>query len=96
MSKISEDMVRYVAFLSRLKFTDEEIKSFQKDLNRILEYIDKLNELDTSDVEPTSHSIRMENVFREDKVGKPLSVEEALANAPEKEANCFKVPRIIH
>ncbi|MCD6386453.1 Asp-tRNA(Asn)/Glu-tRNA(Gln) amidotransferase subunit GatC [Candidatus Sumerlaeota bacterium] len=96
MGKITEEMVRHVAYLSRLEFNDEQIKNFTKQLNNILEYMDKLNELDTSNVEPTSHSVNITNVFREDRVEQPLSVEDALANAPEKEADCFKVPKIIH
>lgn len=95
MSKITEEMVRHVAHLSRLEFNDEQIKNFTKQLNSILEYMDKLNELDTANVEPTSHSVALTNVFRDDKVEQPLSVEDALANAPEKEDNCFKVPKVI-
>ena len=95
MTKISEDMVRHVALLSRLKFDQKEVSEFTTQLNSILEYMDQLNKLDTSNVEPTSHPVKMSNVFREDLIKEPLTVEQALQNAPEKEADCFKVPRII-
>lgn len=87
--------VRHSALLSRLHLTEEEIAEYTTVLNSILEYFAKLNELDTSQVPPTSHSIKMQNVFREDVTIPSLPVEEALANAPESKANCFKVPRII-
>ncbi len=93
--KITEGDVRHVAHLSRLEFNDTEIQRFTKDLNNILTYVDKLNELDTSAVEPTSHSLKMENVFREDVVQPSLTNEQALANAPEREGPFFKVPQII-
>ena len=95
MEKISEDMVNHVALLSRLSFTPEEIKRFTTQLNNILEYVDKLNELDTSTISPTSHSLKMCNVFRDDTITPSLSSKEALDNAPDKENNCFKVPKII-
>jgi len=95
MAKISEDDVRHVALLSRLYFTDEEIRQFTKDLNNILSYVEKLRELDTEAIEPTSHSLKLSNVIREDIITSPLPVDEALANAPEAEAGCFRVPKII-
>jgi aspartyl-tRNA(Asn)/glutamyl-tRNA(Gln) amidotransferase subunit C len=95
MAKISEDDVRHVALLSRLYFTDEEIRQFTKDLNSILGYVEKLRELDTEAIEPTSHSLKLSNVFREDIVTPALPVDEALANAPEAEGGCFRVPKII-
>ena len=72
-----------------------DIESFVTDLNNILGYVDKLNELDTSGVAPTSLSFHMENVFREDVVRASLTNEEALANAPEAEQGCFKVPAVL-
>jgi len=93
--KVTEADVRHVARLSRLEFNDEEIGLFTKHLNDILTYVDKLAELDTSNVEPTSHALRMANVFREDVVAPSLSNEEALANAPDREGPFFKVPQII-
>jgi len=93
--KIAEADVRHVAYLSRLEFEEAEIKRFTKDLNSILAYIGKLAELDTEEVEPTSHALKMSNVFRDDEVRPSLSNEEALANAPEREGQFFKVPQII-
>ena len=95
MSRITEDMVRHVALLSRLNCTPDQITSYTHQLNSILDYVDKLRELDTADVEPASHSLKMSNVFREDRVQESLSREDVLSNAPDQEDGCFKVPRII-
>lgn len=93
---ITADTVKYVADLSRLKFDEEDLDMFCEQLSEILTYIAQLDELDTSDVEPTSHTVRsVKNVFREDKKGESLPVEEALASSPAKESNFFKVPKII-
>jgi len=94
-TKITEADVRHVAHLSRLEFDDNEIRAFTNDLNNILAYVDKLNELDTSAIEPTSHALKMENVFREDEVRPSLTNDQALANAPEREGPFFRVPQII-
>ena len=93
--KITEADVRHVAHLSRLEFGDGEIQRFTKDLNNILRHVDKLAELDTTDIEPTSHSLKMSNVFRDDEVRPSLTTDEALANAPEREGPFFRVPQII-
>ena len=97
MSKvhITYDDVRHVALLSRLRLTDEEITSYAQVLNSILDYFAKLNELDMTNVPPTSHSIKIQNVFREDAVMPSLPVEATLANAPDTQDNCFRVPKII-
>lgn len=95
MEKLTLDTVRHVALLSRLELTDEELEHFASDLNSILGYVDKLNELDTAGVPPTSHSFHLENVFREDVPHTSLSNEAALANAPESEEGCFKVPAVL-
>ncbi|MBX7244576.1 MAG: Asp-tRNA(Asn)/Glu-tRNA(Gln) amidotransferase subunit GatC [Candidatus Sumerlaeaceae bacterium] len=95
MAELSEEQVRDVAMLSRLELTDDEIRHYTKDLGSILGYVEQLNELDTSSVLPTSHSFHVENVFREDIVRPSLSNEEALANAPDHEDECFKVPAVL-
>lgn len=95
MSRIDRDTVRHVALLSRLEMSDAEADRFTRELDAILDYVDKLGELDTAGVEPTSHSLRLSNVFREDAVRPSLPAAEALANAPEREDDCFKVPPII-
>lgn len=93
--KITQDDVKHVALLSRLHLTEEESKDSARVLNSILEHFATLNELDTENIEPTAHSLPMENVFRKDENRPSLPVEEALKNAPEEEQNCFKVPKII-
>ncbi|MFW6303574.1 MAG: Asp-tRNA(Asn)/Glu-tRNA(Gln) amidotransferase subunit GatC [Candidatus Sumerlaeota bacterium] len=92
---INEEEVRHIALLSRLECSDAEIARFADDLNSILDYVGKLRELETDGVEPTSHALRQRNVFREDIVRASLTNEQALANAPEKEAGHFKTPPII-
>ena len=93
--RISREDVRHVALLSRLHLSEDEVAAYAGVLNSILDYFAKLNELDTTHVPPTSHSIKMENVFREDVVAPSLPVEEALANAPDSRDGCFRVPKII-
>jgi len=93
--KISKDDVTKVAELARLEVTEEETAIFTEQLGNILEYIDKLNELDTDNVEPTSHVLDISTPLREDKVVKWLSIEEVLQNAPESEDDFFVVPQVI-
>lgn len=95
MSRIDLETVRHVALLARLELTEEELARFAHELGDILEYVAKLDELDTSEVPPTSHSLKLVNVMREDIVQSSLPQSEALANAPEQEAGCFKVPQVI-
>lgn len=92
---IDDRTVEHVARLSRLELTPEERELFREQLSRILEYFSKLNELDTSDVPPTSHVIPMRNVFREDVVTPSLEREEVLGEAPDQEEGYFKVPRVF-
>ncbi len=87
--------VEYVARLARLKLSEEEIERYSKQLAKILEYIDKLNELDTSKTPPTYHVLPLTNVFREDKVEPSLPKDEILSNAPESEEGYFKVKKVI-
>ncbi|MEX1000360.1 MAG: Asp-tRNA(Asn)/Glu-tRNA(Gln) amidotransferase subunit GatC [Thermodesulfobacteriota bacterium] len=93
--KISKDDVVKVAELARLEVTEEETAIFTEQLGNILEYIEKLNELDTDNVEPTSHVLDISTPLREDKVVKWLSIEEVLQNAPESEDDFFVVPQVI-
>jgi aspartyl-tRNA synthetase len=93
--KISPDHVRHIAKLARLKLTDSEVLLYQKDLNSILEYVETLRELEAENVRPMSHVIPMKNVWREDKPGKAGKPEEILSNAPAREKDFFKVPKII-
>ncbi|MBM7624506.1 Asp-tRNA(Asn)/Glu-tRNA(Gln) amidotransferase subunit GatC [Sporohalobacter salinus] len=93
--KIDEATVDKVAMLGRLELDEDKKEEMTEQLNDILEYADKLNELDTEDVKPTAHALPIKNVFREDKVEESLDREEALKNAPECEDGSFKVPQII-
>ena len=93
--KISQEQVKRVAKLARLSLTPEETERFSEQLSHILSYIEKLNQLDTSKVEPTSHVLPLSNVFREDQARPSLPAEEALANAPDREGPFFRTPKII-
>lgn len=92
---ISLKDVEHVALLGRLELTGEEKEVYAKQLSDILEYARKLQDLDTNDTQPTAHVLPLKNVFREDKVGEHLPVENVLTNAPEKQENFFKVPKIV-
>ncbi|MDT3697220.1 MAG: Asp-tRNA(Asn)/Glu-tRNA(Gln) amidotransferase subunit GatC [Ignavibacterium sp.] len=94
MSVTKKD-VEEIASLAKLKFTDEEMQSFTIQMNEILAYMDKLNELDTENIKPLSHPVEQVNIFREDKLKESVSVEEALKNSPDKTDQHFKVPKVI-
>lgn len=94
MSVTKKD-VEHIAELARLKFNDNELQNFTAQLNEILNYIEKLNELDTENVEPLSHPVEESNEFRDDKIRESLKTEEALKNAPDKDESFFKVPKVI-
>jgi len=93
--KIDKSKVEYVANLARIALTEEEKEKFSEQLGKIIEYVEKLNELDTKDVEPMAHATGLVNVFREDKPTSSLPVEEALKNAPDREGNFFRVPKVV-
>jgi aspartyl-tRNA(Asn)/glutamyl-tRNA(Gln) amidotransferase subunit C len=93
--KFGKSTVEYVAKLARIKLTGEEIERLSSQLGDILKYVEKLNKVDTSSVEPTSHVLSLKNVYRKDKIKKSLDVKDALKNTPSKEGDFFKVPRII-
>ena len=88
--------VEHIAKLAKLEFTDAEKEKFTHQLNQILEYVEQMNKLDTSHVEPLSHVIELSNVFRADEVKQGVSTEEALKNAPSKTEKFFKVPKVIN
>jgi aspartyl-tRNA(Asn)/glutamyl-tRNA(Gln) amidotransferase subunit C len=87
--------VEHVAGLARLRFTGAEKERFRDQLNQILAYMEKLNEIDTTHVEPLSHVIGISNVFREDATRPSSPREEMLGNAPDKTEKFFKVPKVI-
>jgi aspartyl-tRNA(Asn)/glutamyl-tRNA(Gln) amidotransferase subunit C len=96
--KLTGQEVRYVADLGNLRLTDQELEKFQADLSEILTHIEKLNELDTSGVEPMAQVLYESEetaTLREDVPRTPLSNAEALANAPQSGAGYFKVPKVI-
>ena len=94
-AKIDPDQVRRIARLARINLTPDELEQFSNQLSDILNYVDQLSELNTEDVEPTTHPLKISNVFRQDQIGQSLSNEQALANAPRKHANFFAVPKVL-
>jgi aspartyl-tRNA(Asn)/glutamyl-tRNA(Gln) amidotransferase subunit C len=93
--KIDSKVVEHVAHLARLQLRAEEVELYTQQLDRILAYMDKLNSLDTTGLESTSHVIPLVNVFREDVADHNFQVEESVGNAPERKGSSFKVPPII-
>ncbi|MBI4835254.1 MAG: Asp-tRNA(Asn)/Glu-tRNA(Gln) amidotransferase subunit GatC [Planctomycetes bacterium] len=92
---INEKLINHIAHLARLEPNLEEKEALRKNLAQILDYIGKLKSIDTDKIEPLIHSIEMNNVLREDKTKPGITREQALSNAPEKEAGFFRVPKII-
>jgi len=93
--KINQQDVEHVARLARLSLNPDDLKTMTGQMDAILGYVDKLNELDTSGIEPMAHAVPMSNAFREDEITEPIGVEQALQNAPQRNDNYFKVPKII-
>jgi aspartyl-tRNA(Asn)/glutamyl-tRNA(Gln) amidotransferase subunit C len=93
--KIDQKQVRKVAKLSRLDLSEDEIQEFTGQLGAIIEYVEKMNELNTDNVEPLAHCLPVSNVFREDSVRESIGTDKALANAPDRDDSFFKVPKII-
>ena len=92
---ISDETIEYVGILAKLELNEEEKERAKKDMGEMLDYIDKLNELDTAGIEPMSHVFPVQNVFREDVVINGDGSEETLRNAPEEKDGGFKVPKTI-
>ncbi len=90
---ISDETIEYVGILAKLELSEEEKEQAKKDMGNMLDYIDKLNELDTEGVEPMSHVFPVENVFREDVVTNGDDREQMLANAPKKKEGTYMVPK---
>ncbi|MBP7049404.1 MAG: Asp-tRNA(Asn)/Glu-tRNA(Gln) amidotransferase subunit GatC [Phycisphaerae bacterium] len=93
--KIDAEQVRKVAKLARLALTDAEIEEFTGQLGAILGYVEKMNELDTTGVEPLAHCLPISNAFRADEVRESLGTETTLANAPDRDGSFFRVPKIL-
>ena len=92
---IKKDTIKYVADLARLSLTRAEEELYAQQLNDILGYMDKLNSLDTKDIDPMSHAGSLGNVLRKDSIRESVSNKEALENAPEEKDGSFKVPKVI-
>jgi aspartyl-tRNA(Asn)/glutamyl-tRNA(Gln) amidotransferase subunit C len=93
--KITAQEVQKVAELARLDIDDDQVEPLADQLAAILDYMDKLSEVDTSDIKPTAHAIELTNAFREDDVHEHLDRDKGLANAPQKEEGSFVVPKVI-
>lgn len=93
--KITKAEVDTVALLARLELTPEETETFTGQMDAILAYVEKLNELNTDGIIPTSHAVPVENAFRDDAVRPSIGAENALANAPDRVEDFFRVPKVI-
>ena len=93
--RLTREEVKRVAALARLKFSPEEEEVLTEQLDKILKYMEKLNQLDTGGVEPLAHVVDIVNAFREDEITHQPNTEALLTNAPARERNFFKVPKII-
>jgi aspartyl-tRNA(Asn)/glutamyl-tRNA(Gln) amidotransferase subunit C len=92
---LTRDDVQRVALLAQLRLMPEELEQFTHQLQNILQYMEKLNELDTSEIEPFTHAVDVSNIFREDIVTNSPNTDAILANAPAKSKTFFRVPKII-
>ena len=93
--KIDDTMIEKISRLAYLEFGEEERENIRKDLEQILTFVEKLNELDTENIDPLVYLSENRDVLREDKATRTITTEEALINAPEKNGSFFKVPRVI-
>jgi aspartyl-tRNA(Asn)/glutamyl-tRNA(Gln) amidotransferase subunit C len=93
--KIDKSQVKKVAKLARLELNEAEIEEFAGQLNAIIDYVERMNTLNTDGVEPLAHCLPVSNVFREDIIKESLGTEKTLANAPEQDGQFFKVPKIL-
>ena len=94
-AKIDPDQVRRIARLARINLTIDELDQFAGQLSDILNYVDQLSQLNTEGVEPTTHPLKISNVFRQDQIGQSLSNDQALANAPQTHRDFFAVPKVL-
>ena len=93
--KLDKNTVKRIADLSKLEFTSEETTAILKDMNQMLEFIDQLKELDTTNIDPLIHMTEDENILREDDAITGASQQEALKNAPSKDSTYFKIPKVL-
>ena len=95
MSEINKDIVKHTANLARIEISDDIAESFTSELDKIINYVHVMDELDLEDVEPQFHALNLTNVMREDIPEAPISKEDALKNAKQTESGQFKVPRML-
>ena len=92
---IDDKMLDYIGVLARLEIKDEDREKYKENLDKIIGYMDILNELDTSNIEAMSHAFPVKNVFREDEIKSSVERENIILNAPNKKEGCFKVPKAV-
>ena len=93
--KINDDLVQHIAHLARLELQGEDLKAIKGDMENIISFMDKLSELDTDEVEPLIFMSDEVNVLREDVVEKTVTSEQALKNAPKKDSDYFRIPKVL-
>jgi aspartyl-tRNA(Asn)/glutamyl-tRNA(Gln) amidotransferase subunit C len=93
--RIDESEVRHISHLARLKPNEAEAQLFAEQLSAILTYVDQLSEVDTEKVPPTAHPLPVSNVFRDDVAHQPLTTDQALSNAPQRDGSFFAVPKVL-
>lgn len=93
--EITKDTVQKVAKLAKLQFNEEETALIQKDLSKMLAFVDQINKVDTEGVLPLTHMNQEANVLREDDVEETITQEQALKNAPQKDSDYFKIPKVL-
>jgi len=94
-TSVDEALVRHIGKLSRIELTEEEVATFGRQLGAILEYFGKLQELSTDGVEPMAHAVELRNILAEDIPAPSLTPQQALANAPQRDGDFFRVPKVI-
>ncbi len=92
---LSREDVQKVSLLARLRLSDAELDLMTSQLGQIIEYVEQLSELDTADIEPMAHAVEIHDVFADDKVAPSLDRERALANAPKRDDECYRVPAVL-
>jgi aspartyl-tRNA(Asn)/glutamyl-tRNA(Gln) amidotransferase subunit C len=92
---ISREQVLHVARLARIELDDDDVEHYRGDLSSILDYVDKLGELDLAGVEPTTHAVELASRLRDDEVEQRISADAALGNAPDVETGHFRVPKVV-
>ena len=93
--EIDHDLIRHIATLARITLDEGEVEPFTRQFVRIIDYFDKLNQLDTEGVEPLTHAVELSNVLADDQISPSLTPDQALANASDRDSSFFKVPKVL-